>query len=377
MLLWFLFAVMTAAALAAVLAPLTRTAGPPAPASGAALGVYRHQLAELDRERAQGLIDDAEASAARLEISRRLLATAAGEDGQAASPRQPPERGVLALGVALVIPVLALALYLSHGSPDLPSYPASARTGVPLDQARLGDLVGKVEARLREHPEDGDGWDVIAPVYMKLARYRDAANAFTRAAQLKGESARRLAGFAEAAVMAADGIVGEEARVAYEKLRALEPGRPEPRFWLALAKEQDGKLPEALAEYKGLLADAPADAAWKEAVTQRVAELAARVAGAAAPEARGPTAADIAAAQKLPPGQQAQMIAGMVEGLAQRLKQNGKDLAGWVRLVNAYAVLGRKDQARAALGEARRNFGGDERALSELSALAASLGLGS
>ena len=71
------------------------------------------------------------------------------------------------------------------------------------------------------------------------------------------------------------------------------------------------------------------------------------------------------------------MVVGMVEGLAQRLKRDGRDLAGWQRLLQAYTVLGRHDDARAALAEARRNFEGDARALSDLSGLAAKLGLGS
>ena len=71
------------------------------------------------------------------------------------------------------------------------------------------------------------------------------------------------------------------------------------------------------------------------------------------------------------------MIAAMVDGLAARLKINGKDLQGWSRLVNAYAVLGRKTDAVAALADARKNFTGDEQALGKLAALAKSLGLGS
>ena len=90
---------------------------------------------------------------------------------------------------------------------------------------------------------------------------------------------RRLAGFAESAVFAADGIVTEEARAAYEKILKLEPARVEPRFWLALAKEQDGKLAEALADYKGLLAEAPAEAPWRAAVEGRIADVSRRVAG--------------------------------------------------------------------------------------------------
>ena len=83
------------------------------------------------------------------------------------------------------------------------------------------------------------------------------------------------------------------------------------------------------------------------------------------------------AAAKLSPAEREKMIAGMVDGLAQRLKANGRDLPGWLRLINAYAVLGRQSDARAALAEARRNFENDARALSDLSRLAASLGLAS
>ena len=71
------------------------------------------------------------------------------------------------------------------------------------------------------------------------------------------------------------------------------------------------------------------------------------------------------------------MIRQMVEGLAARLKADGKDLAGWQRLLRAYAILGEKDAAMRALAEARNAFAGDSASLSQLDALAASLGLGS
>ena len=209
---------------------------------------------------------------------------------------------------------------------------------------------------------------------------RDAANAYARAARLKGETVRRLAGFAESAVFAADGIVTEEARTAYEKILKLEPGRVEPRFWLALAKEQDGKLADALADYKGAAGRGAGRGALagggREPHYRRVP---ASMAGAEMPGPRGPgpSAEDVAAAEKLAPEDRAKMIAQMVDGLAQRLKRDGRDLAGWQRLINAYAVLGRGQDARQALAEARRNFPADEQALATLTALAKSLGLGS
>src|SRR5262249_58861885 len=118
--------------------------------------------------------------------------------------------------IAALAPLPTLALYLTHGSPGLPSYPMAGRIGLPLEQANVTELVAKVERQLREHPEDGQGWDVIAPIYFRLGRFREAADAYANATRLQGETVRRLAGFAESEVLAAAGIVGEAARAALE-----------------------------------------------------------------------------------------------------------------------------------------------------------------
>ena len=76
MVLWIVFAFMTAAAILAVCWPFVR--GTRALAGGSDLLVYKDQLLEIDRDRASGLIGDSEAEAARLEVSRRLLAAANG-----------------------------------------------------------------------------------------------------------------------------------------------------------------------------------------------------------------------------------------------------------------------------------------------------------
>lgn len=378
MLLWILFAAMTAAVLAVVLAPLARAAGGGDQRRAGSLAVYRDQLEELENDRAGGIIDAEEAAAAKIEISRRLLAGAAPSgSGRAGSGLAERWHGRLAIAAAVLLPLFVIGLYLLNGSPGMPAFPATARQQLSVEQAGILELVARVEARLREHPAEGEGWEALAPIYLKLGRYRDAANAYARAAQLNGESVKLLMGFAEASMLANDGIVSEEARRAYERLLKLEPERVEARFWLAVAKEQDGKLNEALSDFRALLSSAPAAAPWRAAVSERLEDLSKRLGTDGKPASPGPSAADVAAAQSLSAEERSRMIAGMVDGLAQRLKQNGNDLAGWRRLVNAYVVLDRKADARAALAEARRNFAGDERALGELSALATSLGLDS
>jgi cytochrome c-type biogenesis protein CcmH len=399
MLLWIAFALLTSAVLAAVLAPLGRTApagdAQAAAEDAAARAVYRDQLAEIEAERAAGLIGAAEAEAARIEVSRRLLATAATPAGTAAarSPSAPaaapvsgrvPRHESLMLATAIAVPLLTLGLYLAHGSPGVSS---GASTEADREFAKVVRMIAKVEERLKQEPEDGKGWEVIAPVYLKLGRYADAASAYANAVRLQGESVRLLAGLAEASVMAKDGMVTEEARAAYAKMLQLEPGRVEPRFWLALGKEQDGRLAEALADYSALLKEAPTEAPYRPTLESRIAEVSGRLKTAPDPKDKaptasgkapsGPTAADIEAAAKLGAEERAALIKGMVDGLAERLKRDGKDLPGWKRLIQSYQALDRPADARAALAEARRQLAGNAEALADLNRLAAQLGLGS
>jgi cytochrome c-type biogenesis protein CcmH len=380
--LWLGLALLTAAVLVVLLRPLMRPAAATA-ARDADLAVYRHQLAELEAEQGRGLIPDSEAAAARTEIARRLLASASDEQpSQAASPSPQSSRiarmATLALGLA--VPPLAIALYLLFGAPNMPDQPLAARLQAPPAATDVAALVARVETRLRQHPDDGQGWEVIAPVYLKQGRYQDAATAFARASALLGESTRRLAGFAEATVLANDGIVTEPARVAYEKLAKLEPTRIEPRFWLALASEQDGRHAEAAQAYSSLLHEVAQDAPVRRLIEGRLAAVRARLVpqaggGSEARSESGPTADDIAAAANLSPQARAEFIDSMVARLAERLKQNGTDLPGWQRLIQAYSVLGRHAEATAALADARRNFAGEPRSLETLDALAKSLGL--
>lgn len=382
MLLWIIFAVLTAGVLAALLRPLMLQGA--AAATGEAgqndLAVYKDQLAEIDADVARGLIAADEAEQARREVARRMLA----HDQAAATAASAGGSGMgqkAGLAVAGMLPVLAIGTYLAIGTPGLPGQPHATRAAIPLDKAPIDDLLAKVEARLKANPNDGQGWDVIAPVYFRMQRFEDAANAYGNASRLLGETSQRLAGFAEATVMASGGEVTDPAMAIYEKLAAREPDRVEPKFWLALGKEQRGKTEDAIAAYKALLASAPADAPWRPLVEERLAGIGKPAGGASsakAPQAgdqKGPSAEDVKAAEGMSDKDRAQMIAGMVDGLAKRLQANPQDPRGWQQLVQSYVVLGDTAKAKQALADAQRHLAGNSDALGELSALGKRLGL--
>ena len=389
MLLWVILAFLTALVLFILLRPLAaggKTGYAPEAHDAA---VYRDQLEEIESDRARGLIGETEAEAARIEVARRLLA-ADSRSRDSSPPTIADKRAKTAtVCVALLLPLLALGLYLVYGSPRLPDQPLAARLQDPASERNLAALVARVEARLRQHPEEGQGWEVIAPVYLSWGRYGDAAEAYAHAIRLLGESAKRLSGRGQALVLANNGVVTEEARQALERALALDATLMEPRILLAVAKEQDGRLAEAIADWRSLLASADATAPWRKMVETRIAAAEAQLAGrpsdgmeaqdapADGQDEAGPSSDEGANAQEMTPAERQVMVEKMVQGLAGQLDRNGGDLAEWLKLIRSYSVLDRKDEARKALERAKNQFSGDAQALQRLDRLAAELGLNS
>jgi cytochrome c-type biogenesis protein CcmH len=366
MTLWFMFALMTVAAIFAVLWPLSR--GSSAPAGGSEEAVYRDQLAEIDRDVAAGLIGVSEAAAARVEIGRRLLAAA---DGQ----RDLPVRSNLGLRrasaiVALVgLPIAAVTFYLSLGSPQLGDFPLVARTRTADANQPLDNMVAQVEAHLEKNPTDGRGWTVLAPVLARLGRNVDAVRAYRNSITYAGDGAERRADLGEALAIAAGGVVTAEAKAEFERAVAQNVGEPRAHYYLGLAAEQDGRKADAAAIWHAMLAKAPADAPWRPVVEAALA----RVGSPAAPALSNDA---MAAAKDMSEADRGAMIRGMVDRLATRLKQNGDDVEGWLRLMRAYMVMGDRDKAATALVEARQAVANDTERLRQLNEGVKNLGLG-
>ena len=337
----------------------------PSDSADAQVAIYKDQLAEIETDLARGMIAPAEAEAHRTEVARRLLATSSVR-------QQPTEAGRrwLVLVPALLVPLLALAIYTRVGAPTLPDLPQALRLSQAEANNDLEALVYKVEKHLAQNPDDATGWEVVLPTYQAMGRFNDAAQAYRRLIAIKGPTAELYANLSEMLMFAGNGLMPAEGAAAARDALKLDPKHSKARYYEALGLHQEGKNAEALARFEALLAETPADAPWREAVVKQIAEV---KAGKAQPS--GPTQEQVEAAGTMNAGDQQAMIRGMVDGLAAKLEADPKNLEGWLRLIRARMVLKEPDIAKSSLDKARAIFDGDQGAIAQLAALAQELDL--
>lgn len=363
--------------------------------------IYKDQLREIERDIDRGTVDRRDGEASRTEISRRLLKASQNQrDSQTQSARF---ARIAAISLLIMLPAASILGYYRLGSPQLPDAPLQARLEQARSQqaqlpsgddgARLEDLVTRVEAHLEKKPDDGEGWLVIAPVYVRLGQIDKAVAAFENALRLTPKTSELWSSYGEAATMQSSGVISPKARKAFEEARNLSPEQIKPRFYLALGLSQDQRYADAAKAWQGLLADAPQGAPWVRIARAHLTE--AQAGAGIATSSRTPTAtdtgtndegnraaalpgpdrADVQAAQSLSAEDRKAFISSMVEGLQTRLDTEGGSAEEWIRLVRAYTVLGRSDAARTAYEKARTTFASDQQARDLLDSSAKGLGL--
>ncbi len=356
--LWIIFAAMTVAALALILIPLWRQGEPAADRAAYDVEVYRDQLEELDRDLRRGLIDDADADAARTEIGRRLLATEAAQRSDEDSPSSRSARRRWIAGcLAVAIPALAAVIYAPLGAPGLPGLPAAERQAAPTDDsaAQRAVLIAKLGERVQQNPDDATGWSHLGTLLMSDRQYDKAAEALRRASELMPDSAGMMSRYGEALTFRAGGTVGEQARAAFDAALSIDAREPRARFYLGVADHQAGRPREALKRWRALEAETPADAPWRAPLRAQIARLAAELGETPRAEGDGqpgPTSEDVDAASRLSADDRQTMIRGMVARLAERLAETPDDADGWLRLGRSYKVLGEAEKSRDAFAKA-------------------------
>ncbi len=302
MIFWLIAAAMLIAALAVVLLPLLRPPKSTGPDQDAInLAVYRERLAELQTEARNGALTPPQYEQARAELERQAAADlGAAGSGTAPAARSVATRWTAAL-VGVVLPAVALGLYLRLGdlqAPSRASGAASEQAAVP-GMHSFDEAVDRLAAKLAANPRDGEGWLMLARSYVMLKRYGEAGLAFTKAVELLGRQPDLLADYAEALALANNNsMLGQPAQLVFEALKS-NPNHPKSLWLVGHALIQQGRPAEGIGYWRRLLAQLPPDAEGRATVEQLIAQVqASNPQLAAAPPAPAASAPPTAAAPK-------------------------------------------------------------------------------
>ena len=389
---WVGYAALTLLCVGALIWPLfrrTRTAVPDLEVDQA---VYQAQLDEVDRDLTLGLLTEDQADTARTDIRRRMLA-AAQRQTEKTSGEAPLLRMGTVTGVALVVPFTALAVYLTIGSPELPGVPVEERRAEALneaiehpDQADMNVLIEQLADRLREDPDNAEGWVLLGRSYRQMNRNGEAAAAYRRALAIGIQDPNVFAEFGEVLMTSNSGTLTPEAENAFWAVLDLDREDPRARFYIGLAAAQAGQVEDAIAIWRDLTASAPAGAPWLEMVQQQMGDVAMAAgvmpmmvtprhpldaAPAEAQDEPSPpsvaTGADTVDDESVVPEadeddyrpdvsalagrfsrDQLEMIQEMVGGLEARMEFSEETYDGWMQLARSYGVLGDTEKAANA-----------------------------
>src|SRR5579883_2253667 len=403
MMLWLILTIMTSVAAVLLSAPFIRRFDHPPAETAGDIEVYCDQLKEVENELRHGLIDDAQAAAARIEIKKQALA--ADTTRQSYLPKlSQNERSFAMVCVAAIVVFGSVALYAITGNPDVPSVrdfaraqrksfanaegssnleAAGAQTSASESARRLRpqaglpsveEMIDRLVARLARNPKDAEGWRTLGWSYASTGRFSEAA----------------------------EGNVTSDARKAIEETLKLDPKDARARFFKGLAKEQEGDKVSALTDWVELLNDASSDEPWVSDLRNRIAELERSLGvdfgadpwnsksasagllietlkaqgGTRAAIDKRPSEDDVQSAQAMRPAERSAMIRVMVDGLASRLEHSPRDADGWIKLIRSRVVLGERDLARQALRRGLEVFADDAPERDRIAAAAQELGLG-
>ncbi len=375
-----------------------------------AMKVYRDQLAEVERDLARGTLGEAEAERLRLEISRRILDLDRGEGARPVGGPAPRAMRMVALAIVLLSVLGGGLLYMQVGVPgyrDMPLLERHAQAAeIRRDRPRQAELQERFSATMTEPPafegraelepmveqlrevmairiEDVTGWRLLAQNEARLGNFAQAIAAQERVVALQGAGATPgdQAQLLDLMVIGAGGIVSPEAEAVIEQILRGDPANGVALYYTGRMYAQTGRPDMTFRIWRRLHELSTADAPWLPEIRAALPELA-QISGEPRftlpplPSAsRGPSEADLEAAEAMEPEDRAAMIEGMVGNLSARLANEGGTAEDWAQLVRALSVLGREAQAREIVDEARQVFAARAEDLALINAAAAEAGL--
>ena len=280
---------LAAGAVLFIVLPLARRSARPAESRDAVnAAVYRDQLRELDADLQAGTLAPDQRDKAREEIEARLAADLGKGEPAAVSPGT--ARGA-ALALGLAVPVCALAIYLTVGNPRALSPEATAGAGPHgVTAQQFETMVERLAGRLKEKPDDVEGWMMLGRSYAVLGRFPESAGAYAKAVALAPKDAQLLADYADSLAMAQGRSLSGEPEKLLKRALAVDPNNVKALVLAGTAAYDRDDKAGAVQLWERALAVLPAESDMARRVRASVAEVRGESQVAQAPKTPKPAA---------------------------------------------------------------------------------------
>lgn len=290
--LWLAVLLLLLATLLCLIPPLVRRAPPVDTASDANVrAFYLAQREQLRRDRQNGSLTADGLARAEDELQRDLLQDLAQRQRQAAPVRGQRAGVATACLLSVLIPVAAVLLYGKLGNPRAAADVSVMARAVEPHADDTGDdmalAINALAQRLRNAPDDADGWYTLARSYETLGRYTDAVAAYQQVLRLVPGQPAVLADLADALLSANQGVPDANAVAAVAQSLATQPDQPKALALAGMMALRRGDAAEALAHWERLQALLPPDSEAARQIQSNIAQARAMANGA--PSARNTT----------------------------------------------------------------------------------------
>lgn len=287
-----LMALLAALAMGAVVIPLVwPTAEKRLAGQQSNLAILRHARAEIDREFSSGALSQEERAREVLELNARAAAEIDPDtvESPIASRRARP---LLALSIAAAIGALSIVLYLKLGDPIALDPALLARMtqaqAHPESDPRVLAMVQTLADRLKNRPNDIEGWTLLGRSQMVLGHYAESAQAYAHATKISPPSAELFANYADALAMAQNRSIEGQPFLLVQKALALDPNNIKALELAGSAELTRGDSRAARGYWQHLAQLLPPGSDASKEVAQALAALDAQSAPTGAAAARAP-----------------------------------------------------------------------------------------
>ncbi|MEZ5684893.1 MAG: c-type cytochrome biogenesis protein CcmI [Paracoccaceae bacterium] len=390
MLFWIMTAALVALVAALFVLALTRRTAGATPGAAYDVQVYRDQLAEIEKDAARGVIGADEAERAKLEISRRMLEADRAAQNGPETTRAPQGALVAALLVVAAAMGGTFVLYQRLGAPGYEDLPVSSRLAMadeiyesrpsqdeaekeaaakradgpqPEADPQVDALMERLRQAVADRPNEIRGLELLARNEAAVGNFRAGWETQRRLIAVKGEAAEAedYAALGELQVVAAGGLVTEEAEKAFATALEKDPKNGLALYYLGLMMAQNARGDRAFDIWDTLLRLSKADDPWVPMIMANIGELA-WIAGERnytppEPQAAAPSVADLQAAARAPmPEAREALLSPKLEALNAKMADQGGSAEDWAKLIAGLKLIGQGERAKAVWAEAQKVF---------------------